>query len=146
MDFKPVQGPNGNYRMNPYQLAASQTFAVGDPVFLNTSGLVEIAEITDAALLGVAAQDITSSSANDPVLVYDDPRTIFRCQADDSGDAVQAAVGDTCDLIVTGGVFFANIDASATDVIRIVDLYPNRDEFADVTFVLVSIALHQLDA
>uniref|UniRef100_A0A6M3IDS3 Putative structural protein n=1 Tax=viral metagenome TaxID=1070528 RepID=A0A6M3IDS3_9ZZZZ len=141
MDFQPV---DGDLRVNRYELAASQTIEVGDPVTLNSSGLVEIAGAASAALLGVAASPCTSSTANDVILVYDGLDTVFKCRCDASGEAVQAIVGDIVDLVVTSNVFYANLGASAVDVLKVVDIGVNRDPKLNAAYVFVKIHTHSL--
>lgn len=128
MDLKPV---SNHTRINRYLLAASQTISPGDPVVLNASGYVEKADGSSTSILGICAQDVSSSAAGDIVGVYDDPQLEFQILADDSSQAVQAEVGDTCDIRVNGGVFYANLDATLTNVLKVIAINTNFDPLLD---------------
>lgn len=114
-----------------YYLAASQTILPGDPVTLNGSGLVELADAASTALLGTSMQKVTASAANDPIQVFDDPDAVFEIDADTAAQAVQAEVGTTCDLAGTSGAFFANLDAVLTNVLLVVAVNTNFDPLLD---------------
>src|SRR3990170_3525507 len=97
-----------NDRISRYETAASQTIDIGDFVSLDSAGQVVIADASSAKLLGVAAKIVTSTSAGDEILVYDDPQAESEGQADATGEVLQTVVGETHDLIVPGGVFQVN--------------------------------------
>lgn len=126
-DFVCVQ----NDRITRYRLPAGQTISLGDPVALDANGNVIIADATSDPLLGVAARDVTISADGDEMLVYDDPDAEFECQADNVAQVLQAEVGDTCDLIVTGGVFYANLDAAAVNVLKVLAIGEYMDPLRD---------------
>lgn len=149
-DFRCIE----HQRVNRYPVAASQTIKVGQPVLLNSSGLVIIATASTDDLLGIAASPVTASTAGDEILVFDDPRALFRGLADDPAQVLQAVVGDTCDLIVDSGVFKLNLDATVKDVVRVRAIGSYYDPLLTGDFpmwdggdqVIFEIALHQLDA
>ena len=140
MNFKPLYsvGSGGTPSANPYKTAASQTIKVGDMVSLTTAGHVTDADASPAGLLGVAASSVTSSSAGDEILVYDDPGLVYLATADDASDVSQALVGAQIDLNADqdSGV---DADGSSAVVLTVVDLYSNRDANAASTQLLVSI-------
>lgn len=136
VSFHPVKAD----RINWYKAAASQTIAKGDPVVLNASGLVEVADATSAALLGISASTLSASSAGDPIAVYDDPKVILQGKCDNSTEAVQAVIGDYVDLIGSTGAFYVNLGASSTDVFQVVNVNTNLDPLQDGTFSLFTSA------
>lgn len=150
VSFMPVM----HDRVNEYYCAASQTIAKGDPVVVNASGLVEIADATSAALAGIAATAVTSSSAGDAILIYDDPRVILRGKCDNSAENLQATVGDEVDLIGSTGAFYVNLGASAVDVFVVRKIATKIDPlqdgsfttFTDAALIEVEINLHQFSA
>lgn len=128
ISFKPVI----NDRVERYPLAASQTIAVGDPVFANANGLVEVAVAgADQALLGIAATSCTSSTAQDPILVFNDPKAQFIGNCDNSAQNLQAEVGDTCDFAGTTGSFTLNLDAATNPVARVLGVVSWEDPLMD---------------
>ena len=119
-----------------YRLAASQTILPDQPVRLNTSGLVELADATSADLLGTSMGKVTSSAEGDLIMVYDDPDAEFEIKADDATQATRAKTGDLCDLIVSGSVFYANLDATSTKVLKVVQgLAADFDPLMDGTSI-----------
>lgn len=132
MDLKPV---SNHTRIRRYYLAASQTIEPGDPVVLNASGLVELADASSAALLGICAEKVTSSTAADPVGVFDDPHLEFQIAADTANQAVRTEVGDTCDLVVASTVFKANLDATSTNVLLVTAVNVDFDPLLDGTAI-----------
>lgn len=150
VSFMPVE----NDRVNEYLCAASQTIAKGDPVVVNASGLVEVADASSAAITGIAATAVTSSSSGDAILVYDDPKTVLRGKCDNDSENVQAVVGDEVDLIGSTGAFYVNLGASATNlfVVRKVAtaIDPLQDgtfsTFSDAALIDVEINMHQFSA
>jgi len=139
-------------RLNPYISATSQTIAKGDPVVLNSSGLVEVATASSAALLGIAGTAVTSAAAGASILVFDDPEAVIRCKCDTAGENVQTITGETHDLVGSTGAFYVNSGATTTNVFRVLQIGVNMDPILDGTFtkfdggvtMLVKIALHQL--
>ena len=127
-DLKPV---SNHTRIQRYYLAASQTIDVGDPVVLNSSGYVELATASSAALLGICAEKVTASTAGQAVAVFDDQDLEFEILADDVTEAIQTAVGETHDLIVSGGVFYANLGATTTNVLKVLAVNTNFDPLLD---------------
>lgn len=145
MNFKPYTGARGcTVSTRPRKCAASQTIEVGHLVTLNTSGLVEKAGAATAALLGVAASAVTSSSAGDAIDVWEDPGAVYLATAD--ATAAQAVVGDTVDVVMSGTDQLVDVGTSSTNVLEVVDLATNRDSTAADTKVLVKIAAHSIGA
>lgn len=103
-----------------YFLAASQTILPDQPVRRNASGLIELAAADSADLLGTSMGKYTDLAAGSPIQVYDDPDAEFEIQADNAAQAVRAVGGDFCDLIIVSSVFKANLDASTTKVLKVV--------------------------
>jgi hypothetical protein len=120
-----------NHRIQRYPVAASQTIEIGDPVGKDANGRVIIGTAALTALLGVSARAVTDSAADDEILVFDDPQAEFECQADNAAQVAQSEVGTTCDLIVDTGVFKANLDATATNVLRTVSIGEFNDPLRD---------------
>lgn len=103
---------------------ASQDIKVGDPVTL-ASGYVQKATATSAALLGVAALSVKSSTGEHlPISVWvgDDKNEFFgKC----SGTAAITLQGTTCDIEIDGnGIPFVNEDANSKNVLLIVGKHP----------------------
>lgn len=122
---------NGDDRITEYPAAASQTIAVNQPVALDTDGRVVKATAVSAALLGLCAKDITASSADEPCYVYDDPDIAFEILADNAAEVLQTVVGETHDLIVTDDVFYINLGATSTNVLRVKAIKPFYQPLAD---------------
>ena len=102
----------------PFEAAAAQTIAEGDPVKLDGSGQVTIAAVTDSSLLGFARTAVAGSSAGDLIYVYSDPNTVFECQC--SGSFAITMVGSSVDLEGTTGIFEVNENATVYKPVRIV--------------------------
>lgn len=148
--FKPIT----ETRMTRYVVKTSETIALGDPVAVDTNGLLIRALANSAALAGVAAEAVTSAAAGAVIMVYDDPNAVFLAKCDTVGQNVQTEVGDTCDLVIpSGGVFYVDLDAAVTNVFKVVAIGkhydPNLDataatffSFRDGTELLVKINLH----
>lgn len=103
---------------------ASQDIKVGDPVTL-ASGYVQKATASSAALLGVSALSVKSSTGEHlPISVWvgDDKNEFFgKC----SGTAAITLQGTTCDIeIDTNGIPFVNEDANSKTVLLIVGKHP----------------------
>ena len=122
---------NHKDRITEYPAAASQTIEVGDPVALDSNGRVIIATAGSAALLGICAKAVSSTSAGDPIFVYDDPDVEFEIAADDPTEVLQTVVGETHDLIVDSGTFKVNLGATATNVLRVKAIKGFYDPNAD---------------
>ncbi|HOA83975.1 MAG TPA: hypothetical protein PKN66_08475 [Thermodesulfovibrio thiophilus] len=103
---------------------ANQDIKVGDPVTL-VGGYVQKADATSAALLGVAALSVKSSTGEHlPISVWvgDDKNEFFgKC----SGTAAITLQGTTCDIEIDGnGIPFVNEDATSKNVLLIVGKHP----------------------
>jgi len=119
--FRPI---GRDPKVHTWPLTASQTIAVGDPVYLDSAGRVSIAvENSTAELLGVAASPCTSSTAGDPILVYDDPDQIFEGQCSGNGalaDPYTCATLTSCfDIDGTTGIFEIDESTSTQDLIQV---------------------------
>lgn len=150
--FVPV-AYTGHMRISPYKVATGQTIAVGDPVELNSSGLVIVATATSAALVGVAAEACTSAAAGTIIGVYDDPKQLYKGKCDDSTQLLQAVKGDTCDIVGSTGAFLLNLDATSYNVVRVVRLGSEEDPLQDgvtpgtsAATVFFEIALHEFNS
>lgn len=153
ISFKPIT----KTRMTRYVVKASETIAVGDPVEIDTNGLLICATATSATLVGVAAEAVTSAASGAVIAVYDDPKAIFIASCDAVGENLQATVGDEVDLIGSTGAFYVNLGASSTDVFVVRAIGPHYDphlavasstffSFADGTKTLVEINKHTFTA
>lgn len=150
--FVPVSA--GTLRVNRYPVATSETIAVGDPVELNSSGLVICGTATSAALCGVAAEACTSAAAGTVIGVYDDPKQVYKGKCDTLNQNVQAEVGDTCDIVGSTGAFSLNLDASSINVVRVTKIGTFEDPLLDGTFATLNsgkelffeIALHEFNS
>lgn len=108
--------PDGGPEVTPDmgKAAASQTWARGD-MLARSSGQLIIATATSAALAGPAADDRTSTSANDLVPFYGKPDQEFVGIVDANATAVEA--GALVDIVGTTGAMMIDIGASSYDVI-----------------------------
>ncbi len=104
-----------------YPIAASQTILPDQPVRLNSSGLLELAAADSVDLLGTSMGKWTSLAAGTLVSVYDDPDAEFEIKADNAAQALRATNGDFCDLVISSSVFYANLDATSTKVLKVVN-------------------------
>lgn len=146
--FLPVS--SGTLRVNAYPVKTGETIAVGDPVRVDSDGLLVCASAASASLVGVAAEACTSAAAGTILGVYDDPKQVYKCKADDIAQVLQAEVGDTCDIVGSTGAFLANLDATSTNVIKVRRIGSFEDPLLTGTFpfnagteLFVEIALHQ---
>jgi len=130
-DVKVVKG----LTTNRHYLAASQTIAPGKFVTKNSSGFVELADASSAALLGVCMQNVVSSAEGDAVQVFDDPNAEFEMDCDAAGEAIQTAVGEEHDIIVTSTVQLANLGATATKVLKVLAVNANFDPLLDAAVI-----------
>jgi len=126
--FTLVKSDYGQAVVVHYPVAASQTIAKGDAVIL-TSGLVNIALSNSAALLGVAANAITTGGSvtrADTVAVWVAlPGHVFEGQC--SGDSAAATLGIQADIEGATGVMEINENASVEDVVQVVGLKSDED-------------------
>jgi len=101
--------PNAKTRM--MEVAASQTFAAGDPLVLSSGQVAVAVQNSSTELCGIAAEACASLDQGTEVAVWADPDQEFfgRCNADASG----VAVGTLMDLDGTTGAF--EIDENASD-------------------------------
>ena len=122
----------------PYVTAASETIAIGDMVSLDSAGRVTIATSSTAIglYLGVAASSVTSSSAGDEILVYDNPATIFQGQCSGDGALTDPyttrSLAACFDIEGTTGIMEINEDSTTYDVCKIIGIgtEPNGEESA----------------
>lgn len=153
ISFKPIS----NTRITRYVVKASETIAVGDPVEVDSNGLLICATASSATLVGVAAEAVASAATGAVIGVYDDPKALFRAKCDNVAENLQATVGDEVDLIGSTGAFFVNLGASSTDVFKVAAIGPHYDpqlavasstffSFKDGTELLVEINKHTFKA
>ena len=138
MNFKPVFSllGGGTASANPHQCKAGETIAVGDLVHADTDGLINKATAADVAIVGVAASSVTSASASEQILVWDDPSNVYLATADAS--VTQTMKYLRCDITAA-----QLVDVGATsgsDAITVVDLYSNYDSSAAAAQCLVTIS------
>lgn len=117
--FVPVK--SRNLRVGRYLVKTGETIAVGDPVEID-NGLLVCATAASTTLAGVAAEACTSSAAGTVIGVFDDPKQVYKGKCDNYAQNVQAKKGDVCDIVGSTGAFYLNLDASATGVVRVVDV------------------------
>ena len=111
---------------SPYAYPTASTLAFknkgGKFVTINTSGVIALAVATAKAIIGwaevgeftcVAGDKITVNTARDAV--YEMP-----IDAAQSETQLKALLGQCCDIIVTGGIQYADYDASIDDTLQIV--------------------------
>ena len=129
--FCPVRAENGGLVATELiQLGASQTCLKGFALVRNSSNpeQADVATASDTSILGVAAANRTSgaSPGDDDYIAYypASNNTIFGGIADAA--IAESQIGDPIDLVVdTSGAtdrFLVDVGASATDIIRIVNL------------------------
>jgi len=123
--FKYIRSLTGQMAPVSLAVAASQTIAKGDAVIDNGSGLVAIAISTSGAILGVAAEAITTTGSvtrvDDRFLVYpamDD--AVFEGQV--SGSSTAALLFTDVDIEGATGVMEINENATTEQVARITAL------------------------
>lgn len=130
ISFRPLRANS----VERYRVAASQTIAVGDPVVMNASGLVQVASATSVKLLGVAAEAIVTTGsvdAEDTIGVFNDPSAHFIVKAGSVTTAQQAKVGDLIDISGSTGAFLANFAAQATGVLEVLAIGSFYDPLQD---------------
>jgi hypothetical protein len=133
--FKPAFS-EAYHAPHKWTLAASQTIAIGDVVYLSSAGTVTIATATTAGVfLGVAASSCTNSTVYDPIWVWDNPWQVFEGQsvAGLLTDPYITRSADLCfDLVATTGAMYINSAASSYNVFKIVGIgrEPNGEESA----------------
>ena len=137
MNFKPLFGLSGGGTpsANPHQALAGQPIAVGDLVFVSAAGFVTKATAGSANLLGVAASSVTTASAGEQILVWDDPGNVYLATADAA--VVQTDKYNMCDIDADQKV---DMSDGTGDSLQVFDLYTNYDSSAATTKVLVTIA------
>ncbi len=117
--FWPADGRNAKITYLP--VAASQTLAVGDPVYSN-AGAITVAATTATTLCGVMAQPAVNLDTGTLVAVYADPDQLFECIADADSSSVTAAT--LMDLAGSTGAFMLDADGSSYDVIQAIRANP----------------------
>jgi len=138
---------------SPQKIAASQTLAEHDMVYLNTSGLVQIALYTTGSLLGSMAQKVAAPAASTRVFVWDYPFQVFEAQC--SGVAsgrglLNTTQTDPVDIEGATGVMEINEDASTENLLWLIGVGEDPDSCEesvldgtdDNTTFLCKIALH----
>ena len=125
-----------------WPIAASQAFKNDGGKFVKlATNQVDIADSGDTELQGWAEVGEYTSSATagaDKADVDVSPLSIYRMPAD--ADPATTVLGDTCDLIITSDIQYADVGESTEDVIKII----NHDSTNDT--VDVHMAFPKLDA
>lgn len=106
-----------------YPVAATQTFAAGDPVIESTGVAVAVAA-SSATLLGVAAGPCAALATSTMVPVWSDPETVFRARI--AATAASLVPGDLIDLTGTTGAFTANPALSTQDLFVFLRTVPGQ--------------------
>ncbi len=119
-----VMGPCVNLE---FPVAASEIFKHlgGAFVKIDANNRVAIAGATDTAIIGWAnTGDFTASSTAGqtkvPVNISLDAVYRMRLDAAQTETQLKGLIGETCDMIVTSNIQYADVDASAQDVLLIV--------------------------
>jgi hypothetical protein len=111
--------------IKPYKRKASTAFAIGDIVFLDSNGFVDVAVAATAAsvILGSIMQNVVATDADYAtngfvavdVFAKGDSSDTFRLQVE-TGSPAQTMVGETHDLTAAGK---ADLTATATNVYKV---------------------------
>src|SRR3990167_6973554 len=119
-----IAGPEGPTL--PYEAAASVNFEnrSGKLVKIDANNRVDLAGATDTNIIGWAlVGDVTTSATagDDLVVVNLGKGIIFEMPLDAARTEAQlkALIGETCDIIVTSNIQYADYDASTYDVLEI---------------------------
>lgn len=119
--FRPV---DEIYQPRKWPAAASQTIAVGDMVYLDSAGRVNIALSSTADVMGVAATPVASSSAGDDIFVYDNPAQHYEGQMSGNGalaDPYTCVTLTSCfDIEGATGIMEINEDLSTYDIVKVI--------------------------
>ena len=119
-----IAGPEGPCL--PYEAAASLNFEnrSGKLVYIDASNQLAIAGATTTNIIGwaIVGDVTTSSTAGDDLVVvnlgkgiiFEMPLNAARTEAQ-----LKALIGETCDIIVTSNIQYANYAASAIDILEI---------------------------
>lgn len=97
-----------------YKIAASQTIAAGDPVILSSGQIAIAVSNSSTELCGIAAEPASGKSANDPIMIYDDPDMVFIGRSSTAPSNGQC--GTAYDLTGTTGAFQVNFSATSQAV------------------------------
>lgn len=134
----------GEIRTNKYKVKTGVTIFRGDPVIMDTAGVVDVGTATPGAvLLGVAAEYVagatsaTWTSLSD-ILIYDDPFIVFGCQLDSTGDIAVSHIFANAQFKIThAGVVAtglsgyeidqATLTTTSTHAVKVLGLCNTRD-------------------
>lgn len=122
--FVPVAFNNSSEIIaHAWPVAASQTIAAGDLLYLDSAGRAAIATATTAGnFLGVSAQASASQAVGTEILVYDDPNQVYHAQSISGAlaDPYTTASAAACfDIVATTGAMYINSAASSYNVIKV---------------------------
>lgn len=118
----------------------------GKFVTINTSGVIALAVATAKAIIGwaevgeftcVAGDLITVNTARDAI--YEMPIDAAKTEAE-----LIALMGQCCDIVVTGGIQYADLDASTDDTLQLVGYHYFGSALGEQT-VLVRINTYTVD-
>lgn len=119
-----VAGPSVNIE---FPVAASEVFKHlgGAFVKIDSNNRVAVAGATDTAIIGWAfTGDFTASATagQTKIAVNTSLDAIYRMRLDAAQTEAQlrGLIGETCDIIVTSNIQYADVDASAVDILFIV--------------------------
>ena len=118
---------SGGKASHKFKMKASQTFnnLSGRFVALDANGYAELALAADTFLIGYVEAGAETTNAVDGVTqmnVIVDPTAIYRIPIQSSDTVLQSEVGKTCDIAIAGGIQYADVDATVTDVLKIVGI------------------------
>lgn len=124
--FKPVFAHGSNLPpLVQGSVDTSTAVAAGDPLIWS-SGYLDVAASSSAAIAGVAAQDVASTSAYTEILFYPaDPDITFEGQC--SGNMTQGIIGTAVDIEGSTGEFEINEGGSTEKVARIIAFAPDTE-------------------
>jgi hypothetical protein len=119
-----ISGPEGP--VLPFEVAASVNFELlsGKWMTLDTNNRADISSATDTAILGwalvgdwttssTAGRDVISVNINHDI-IGEMPLDAARTEAQ-----LKGYIGETCDIVVTSNIQYADYDASSIDILEI---------------------------
>lgn len=123
IEYGKRSGPH--HSVYPFPIGASEVFKKKGGSFVKDdgSGRMEIATAAATNLAGYALfnEDFTASSTEGATTLPVDISYDSVYEIPISGTWADTMRGKTCDIIITSSIQYANVDASATDVLILVD-------------------------
>ena len=113
------------YPPSPWNVAATQTIRVGDPVYIDAAGRIAIVisnSTTD--FCGFAASASIAAAVDSRIMVWDNHAQVFEGQCSGNGalaDPFTCVTLTSCfDFTGTTGIFEINESASSQDLIKVI--------------------------